>query len=315
MEHQIDLKFYPGWTRKAITFSIDDGNLEMDAKFKAIVEPYGLRGTFNLCSERLARMTPDEYRAFYRGHEIANHCKYHPKAFADGEEYVISDEPFNPETSDRDMVYRFGDVEGVYYKARPNGTWLRIATTEAYKRCIDEGHRELEEVFGKGSVRSFIWPYGQQKNSDLTEYVASIPYYYGDRINSPKGATPEQYFAPPNSEIFYIGARHNDLLERAKEYETLADDGELKFFCFGIHSVDYDRADKWGELTEFAKTYGNRPGDYYYAPIGDIYDYSEAVGRVEITEGEVKNPTNIDLHIKIDGEKYLLKAGESIPLG
>ena len=30
---RIDLNFYPGWTRKAITFTIDDGNVELDKKF------------------------------------------------------------------------------------------------------------------------------------------------------------------------------------------------------------------------------------------------------------------------------------------
>ena len=60
MKHEIDVKFYPGWTRKAISFSIDDGKLDTDKKFMDIVEPYGIRGTFNLCSERLARMSPEE---------------------------------------------------------------------------------------------------------------------------------------------------------------------------------------------------------------------------------------------------------------
>ena len=45
MEHNIDVKFYPGWTRKAMSFSIDDGNLEMDKKFMDIVEPYGFTST------------------------------------------------------------------------------------------------------------------------------------------------------------------------------------------------------------------------------------------------------------------------------
>ena len=314
MTHKIDVKFYPGWTRKAITFSIDDGNLPMDAKFKAIVEPCGLRGTFNLCSERLAKMSPEEYRAFYRGHEIANHCKYHPLAFADGEEYVISDEPFDRETSDKTKLHPFDGVAGVYYKARANGTWLRIADTEAYKRCIEEGHRELEAVFGEGSIRSFIWPYGQQKNRELTEYAAAIPYYYGDRLNHRRDASPEEYYAPPDKERFFVCARHNDLLEMAAEYDALSDDGELKFFCFGVHSVDFERDGRWQDLDIFAKTYGNRRGDYYYATIGEIYDYSEATKRIEITDTALNNPTAIDLYVKIDGEKCILKAGESLPL-
>lgn len=49
--HQIDTQFYPGWTRKAITFSIDDGIVPMDQKFIEIVRPVGIKGTFNLCKD------------------------------------------------------------------------------------------------------------------------------------------------------------------------------------------------------------------------------------------------------------------------
>ena len=97
-------------------------------------------------------------------------------------------------------------------------------------------------------------------------------------------------------------------------YEALPDDGELKFFCFGVHSIDFEKGERWDDLSAFAKTYGNRPSDYYYATIGEIYDYSEATKRIEITDTALNNPTAIDLYVKIDGEKCILKAGESLPL-
>ena len=100
----------------------------------------------------------------------------------------------------------------------------------------------------------------------------------------------------------------------AQSFEALADDGELKFFCFGVHSIDYDKEGKWGDLLEFAKTYGARPEDYFYATIAEIYDYSEATKRVEIADTEVKNPTDVDLYIKIDGERRVLRAGRKIAL-
>lgn len=313
MTHNIDVNFYPGWTRKAISFSIDDGNLPMDEKFMSIVEPYGIKGTFNLCSERLERMSPEEYRAFYRGYEIANHCKYHPSAFVDGVEYDISSEPFDYETADREKLYPYKDVDGLYYSARPAGGWLKKATADAYIRFIEEGHRELEEVFGEGSIRCFIWPYGQQKNQKVLDYVHSIPYYYGDRWTH-IGKTPEVYFAPPTKDVFYAPGRHNNLLEMAKSYEALPDDGELKFFCFGIHSIDYEREDKWDDLHTFAKTYGARPEDYFYATVVEVYDYAEAVKAIEITDTEIKNMSKIDLYIKVDGERRIIKAGRSITL-
>ena len=62
----IDLHFYPEWTRKSISFTIDDGNVVLDRKFLDITEPAGLKGTFNLTTP-LKRLTPEEYRQFYRG--------------------------------------------------------------------------------------------------------------------------------------------------------------------------------------------------------------------------------------------------------
>ena len=48
--NSIDLHFFPGWTRKSISFTIDDGNIAMDEKFLSIVKPAGIKGTFNLCT-------------------------------------------------------------------------------------------------------------------------------------------------------------------------------------------------------------------------------------------------------------------------
>ena len=56
---QIDKNFFPGWVRKSITFTIDDGNIEMDKKFIDITVPAGIKGTFNL-NTPLKKLTPDE---------------------------------------------------------------------------------------------------------------------------------------------------------------------------------------------------------------------------------------------------------------
>ena len=47
-------KYFPGFTQKAITFSIDDGNLKHDKTFIDIVKPAGIKGTFNLFFGRTA---------------------------------------------------------------------------------------------------------------------------------------------------------------------------------------------------------------------------------------------------------------------
>ena len=59
MNHKIDTKFYPGWTRKSITFSIDDGNVPMDRKFIEIEE--------NVATIRVPGEFEDELQLLYNG--------------------------------------------------------------------------------------------------------------------------------------------------------------------------------------------------------------------------------------------------------
>ena len=55
--------YYPGFTRKAITFSIDDGDIPNDVKFLEIVRPAGILGTFNISSLLKKSLTVSPGRA------------------------------------------------------------------------------------------------------------------------------------------------------------------------------------------------------------------------------------------------------------
>ena len=82
---------FPGGKTKAFTLSYDDGVLQ-DVRFVALLNQYGLKGTFNLNSELMEqrfqwvhesglvvqRLAPEETRTLYDGHEIASHTLTHP---------------------------------------------------------------------------------------------------------------------------------------------------------------------------------------------------------------------------------------------
>ena len=59
----IDLNYFPGWVRKAVTFTMDDGIIQHDEKFLSIVRPAGILGTFNLYMVNLR--DADIYRELY----------------------------------------------------------------------------------------------------------------------------------------------------------------------------------------------------------------------------------------------------------
>ena len=291
--------YYPGFTPKAITFSIDDGNLILDKVFIDIVRPAGITGSFNLYFGRAPReISDEEYRELYRGFEISNHCNRHPHAFNPEKEYNFTDEPFNRETADTSLVYK-SDREGVYL-IHPTTYWSSIATREAYLQLAEEGRRDIEEIFGKGSVRCFVWPFGKQRDEKLYEALKNSGYY------TIRKAYSEGYGIPEDRLDWGVNADSTNFETKIVEFAALPDDGKLKFFCIGLHSSDFKRNNKWEEFRAFAAEYGNRPSDFWYASPSDIFEYSDAIEKITVKDSKIINPTEKELYIAIDGKKYIL---------
>ena len=306
---QIDVNFFPGWVRKSVSFTIDDGNIAMDEKFLSIVKPAGIKGTFNLCTPLKKNMSDADYRRFYHGYEIANHCRRHPHAFSATRNPTVTSRPFDEETADKKLAYPT-DEEGFYRIF--SRTWnYFIATDDKYMSLVDDCTRELEAVFGKGSVRDYVWPFGDQANPALFERLAS----HGFRSIRATGDVDDSTgFALPKDRMCWsYNASNRSLRKIADKYALYPDDGELKLFCFGVHSIDFDRDENWDDLVYFCDTYGNRD-DFWYASMGEIFDYEDAVRAIRIEEKEIVNDSPIDLYIKIDGKRQKLCAFSSLPI-
>ena len=298
----VDLNYFPGFTRKCMSFSIDDGVLVYDKKFIDILAPAGFVGSFNLVSDRLTELTHEEYREFYKGHEIANHCKYHPLAMADGVEYQFSNLPFNSQTSSHDHLHSTGII-GLYHIWRPNG-WRFVATDEAYKRFVTECQIELEAIFGEGNIHSYVWPFGLQKNEELQRWMTEQGF------ESIRCGVTTKFDMPEDRNHLYCVARETNILERAEAYDALADDGKLKFFLIGFHSIDFERAEKWGDLQEFAEKYGNRPSDFWYATPHQIFTMDDAIKAAVVTDSGIVNNSDITLYATVDGVRITIAPRE-----
>ena len=301
--------FYPSYTRKALTFTIDDGNMKYDKMLLDILKPVGIRGTFNLCSNIHAGKE-SLIREFYEGYGIANHCKHHPLAPSDSVEYIIADEPFDEESADATKVYRVDGKDGFFWRMQPNG-WRQMVFADLYVRLARESLNELNAIFGEGSVRDFVWPYGEQNNAQIKAYV-----YSAHRSTRKTGCTRslDGFAIPRNKQAWSYNADHTNLLEVMAEYEKYPDDGELKFFAFGVHSVDFENAARWDDLREFAEKYGRRPADFWYATVEEIFDYEQATAQLKVKDDSVENPSDITLYIAIDGQKTAIPPHRSISL-
>ncbi len=316
---RVDKNFFPGFTRKSITFTIDDGNFEMDKKFLDIVRPAGIFGTFNLHHWNVK--PPEFYRELYEGYEIANHCEKHAIAIDDDITDEIATEPFDRNRPDFDHYYK--TEEGVYlvhiYKiwGKNTGTydvprgWHAVSPNEDYNRFADRTKAGLEEVFGKGSVRGFAWPHGRG-SVGAREHLIKEGYQNIRKTGDLRDTT--GFAMPADRFNWTYNASHNSLLAVAELYENYPDDGELKFFSIGVHSVDYETANKWGDLLAFAEKYGNRQNDYYYASVGDILAYEDAVKALRVSDSEIENPSDIPVYIMLDGNPTIITAKTTVKI-
>ncbi len=307
--NSIDLNYFPGFTRKSITFSIDDGNVKYDKIFLDIVNPNGFRGAFNLCSDRLSDMSREEYVKFYFVHEIANHVKYHPYVNCDGAEFKISDEPFDKNTSDHGYLYKT-DVEGLYHfdvklvgrkSLEDASSWRKIAFLEHYKKFVRDCYNELKEIFPNNLTKGFVLPFGYQNNKELMRFIKDEGYSYIRYGRSNSFDIPERMKFMPN-------ATHLDILSKAEEYEKLPDDGKLKMFTFGVHSIDFENSGTWQDLAEYAEKYGNRPQTYWYATPSEIFDMADAIAAAKISDGYIVNDSDKTLYGVIDGKRVTIPA-------
>ncbi len=306
---KIDLNFFPGWVRKAITFTIDDGNVPLDRKFMNYVKPAGITGTFNLRTPLNPDLDADAYRALYRGYEIANHCRYHAYAFADGKEYAMRDELFDRATADTAFVYKTPE-EGIYRIMTYN--WTYIADDRRYLECVDKCKDELEEIFGKGKIRGYVWPCGKQDNAKVFAELKTRGYQSIRRTGCTKGD--DGFNLPADRDEWSYTANYTCMTETAEAFEKLPDDGRLKWYCFGVHSHDFENAGRWDVLEDFCLKYGNRPEDFWYATVGQIMDYEDAVKAVRVSSGEIFNPSEIALCCTVDGKRLTLAPGETVSL-
>lgn len=144
-DKDIDVAYYPGFVRKAVTLSYDDGLTAKDKPLIELLTKYGVKATFNAVSSFITDAAAA--KELYEGHEIANHVKGHPNMGAK-------------------------NTDGTY----------KISTEEAIK-YISEGRSELETIFGK-SVTGYAWPYSDPGRADITQYLKDSGVSYARPVST-----------------------------------------------------------------------------------------------------------------------------------
>ena len=316
---KVDTNYYPGFVRKAVTFTIDDGNINLDAKFLEILKPAGFLGTFNL--NRVTDVPSSDYVSLYEGYEIANHHSFHALPFRETADYhtgkpfesILKEEIWDFSIADTEYAYKT-NTEGLYYinyhyynpSLVGQTKWMAMATDETYVKYAEITKKSLEAIFGEGSVVGYAYPYGILSNT-IKQHLKDAGYLYARKTGNLRDTT--GFALPADRYAWTYNADVGCLLDVMKSFDECEDDGKLKFFAFGVHSKDFDTAKGgWDVLKEFADLYGNRPDKFYYATNREIFEYENAIKALVINDSGVINNSDIAVFMTVNDEKVTVPA-------
>lgn len=269
------IRFPEGKTR-AITFSYDDG-VEADKKLVAILNKYGLKGTFNLnsalfeCKEWHDRMNEEEtYNLFKDGpHEVALH----------GARHIFMD---------------------------------KVPPTEALFETV-KCREYLENKFER-IVRGHAYAYNGY-NDKVVEILKSVGVLYSRTTDSSYSFEIPKDFLRLNPTCHHSDKRMGELCDKFFESSPLDEfkHREGKLFIVWGHSYEFDDNKNW-ELIENLGKRAQKCKDLWCATLGEICDYINSYNNLVYSlDGErVFNPSCNSVWLEIRGKTYEVKSGQTV---
>lgn len=218
---------------KYVTFSFDDG-ITQDKRLVALLNKYGLKGTFNLNSSLFGlkggweqngkflshnRVMPSEVKELYAGHEVAVHTLTHPNLTGEDEETII------------------------------------------YQ--VEEDRKRLSDIVGY-EVYGMAYPCGGVNNDERV--AAIIKEKTGVRYSRTIVST-HSFDLPKNMYRLdpTVGVKQSkDIFPLADKFLSMKPDVAQLFYVWG-HSYEFDMMDEmdWERFEEFCKLISGKEDIFY----------------------------------------------------
>ena len=321
----IDVNFYPGWVRKAATFSFDDGyynewyyagkydgskgarpkiimSTSTEAKILKIMKDNGVKGTFNLVSDWVGyshgtdEAAKTELRTYYAGQEVGSHSKSHPSDLRTKSEAEIIQEITESTSVLNDLM---GYKPTAF--AWPYNGILQSSNENAWAALEEEGYlfsRTTASALSETSNDNKITDHGF--NATVTDSSYKLLRQFQATGNTPALAKPD-----------------GNVAQKFLNYE---DDGKLKLWYTWGHSFDYV-VDEFGvglgssnygkgypvtdetkiaQFEGFCKLLG-ADDSIWKATNSEVIGYLAAMAKVSVSGRTVTNASDRTIYITVDG--------------
>lgn len=267
-------KLYPGGRAKAFSITFDDGVLQ-DIPFVALLNQYGLKGTFNLnsrlmqeefswmhpCGMEVKRLSPAAARGLYDGHEIASHTLTHP--------------------------------------------YMHDLSEEEIRRQLWEDKQALEQLFGR-AVEGFAVPFDYYSET-IARCARECGFAYA-RISEFTGSyTPCRDYYHYKTGFYHV---QPGLADFAAGF--LRTRQELALCHIVGHSYDLDAEGLWGTLELICAAVSARE-DIWPCTNAQLVRYLKALDQCRVTARGIENPSDQTIWLELGGSVHALPPGAILP--
>ena len=276
---------YPGGLCKAVTLSYDDASIH-DKRLIGIIEPYGLRCTFNV-----------------------------PFGFLNTKGHLTTEEAAELYS---DPHYEAA-IHNFYHTAPGKSSYQTLA------REVGDDRRALENLFGK-IICGMAYPdSGINRVNDgksVEEIVRLLSMLGIVYSRTTRDQSDDERFMLPNEYLTWNPTCHHDnprLMELVQTFLKMDVDGQytanrepILFYLWG-HSFEFNRDDNWQVLENFAKAVGNRD-DIWYATNIEICRYHAAYRSLVFSYDDnlVFNPSSIPVWFIKNKKHYRIDPGQTL---
>ena len=257
--------------QKAFNATYDDGVLQ-DERLVALMNRYGIRGTFNLNSALMEsdfewvhekgitvkRLSRDRVRDLYSGHEIASHTLTHP--------------------------------------------YMHHLSPEQLRYQMEQDKQNLETLFSR-EVKGFAVPFDYYSN-EIADCARECGFSYARKSEFSLTYWPWQDRYHWRCGVFHL---QPELIEFVNGFLTT--DQELALCQIVGHSYDLDAEDLWDTTEDIFRMVSARE-DVWLATNLEIVEYLRAMNCLNISCYNAEYRCDRDLWIEADGIGILLHPGE-----
>ena len=255
---------FPDGKTKALIMSFDDG-LQQDKHLIAIMDKYGIKGTFNLNSGMLdstaywlddyletqsSYIGKDEITTIYRNHEIASHTVHHPNL-------------------------------------------TQIESIKITKEVNDD--IDSLEVFSGQKIISFAYPFliANIEIASLLENKTQI-------TNARTGPGTGSFSLPDSLLLWYPTCHHSEAQKYVNAFKTASDSLQL-FYIWG-HSWEFDQNieyNNWYYMDNLCQSLTGLQ-EVWYTSTGEFAKYMQAIRSLKYSQSLVKNSSAIPVYLKLE---------------